>query len=279
MAAQAQNATKGATNAAPGGLGDKVQSATTGLLGKIEGFGSWITGMGKSLLDRLISPEQRASLLAKLQAFMLKNPKLSAFMGMNIAITGVPLFLFILFTITVALFSLIVGLVLGLLAAVLFIVFAVGTALVVVLPTVFFTTMAACFLFLWGLGGFYILKWANGDKAGEPAPEGGAIGDKLNSLTGGRLTGFMDAAKGERAKGDIEGFNDQHTKPKHESGEKEKKPAPHHAQTNGTAEPHKEVGDVASKATKATGVDGAKNTAANATGTVKGGLSGATGLG
>ncbi|KAK1825454.1 hypothetical protein LTR12_000255 [Friedmanniomyces endolithicus] len=283
MAAQAQNATKTATNAAPGGLGDKVQSATSGVLGKIEGWGGWIANMGKSLLDRVISPERRASLLAMLQAFMLKNPKLSAFMGMNIAITGVPLFLFILFTITVALFSLIVGLILGLLAAVLFIVFAVGTALVFVLPTVFFTTMAACFLFLWGLGGFYILKWANGDKAGEKAPEGGAIGDKLNSLTGGRLTGFMDAAKGERAKGGIEGFNDEHTKPKHE----EKKEKPQHAQTNGTKaehkehkEPnaHKEVGDAAGKATKAAGVNGAKDTAGGAVGTVKGGLGGATGL-
>ena len=55
---------------------------------------------------------------------------------MNFALTGIPLFLFALFTITVALFSLIVGLILGLLGAVFFIVFAVGTALVVVLSLI-----------------------------------------------------------------------------------------------------------------------------------------------
>ncbi|KAK3071776.1 hypothetical protein LTR53_008038 [Teratosphaeriaceae sp. CCFEE 6253] len=275
MATQVQGASKGATGQLPGGIGDKVQGVTTGVLGKIEGFGGWVAQAGKGLLDKLISPEKRASLLAKLQAFMLKNPKISAFLGMNIAITGVPLFLFVLFSITVALFALIVGLVLGLLAAVFFIVFAVGTALVVVLPTVFFTTMAATFLFLWGLGGYYILKWANGDDKGDGKPkEGGAIGDKLNSLTGGRLTGFMDAAKGERAKGGIEGYNDQHTKPKHD----EKKP---HA--NGGAEHkevHKEVRDAANKATQAANVDSLTKDAptANVTGTVKGGSGGATGL-
>lgn len=199
---------------------------------------------------------------------------------MNIALTGVPLGLFAVFSVTVAIFSLIVGLLVGLLAAVFFIVFAVGVALMMVLPAVFFTTMTACFLFLWGLGGYYILKWANGDSKDKDGKSvaGGAIGDRLNSLTGGRLTGFMDAAKSERAKGDISGYSDQHTKPK--AIEHEKKP-----QTNGTAHKdaaagaHKEVGDAALKATKATGIDGAHKSAANATNTVKGGLSGFTGLG
>lgn len=203
---------------------------------------------------------------------------------MNFALTGVPLGLFILFSLVVAIFSLVVGIILGLLAAVLFTVFCVGVALLVVLPTVMFTTTAACFLFLWGLGGYYILKWANGDSDKEGGKEGGggAIGDKLNSLTGGRLSGFMGAARDERAKGDISGYNDKHTKPDHSSGG-EKKHAP--PQTNGTAHKdaaqgaQKEVGNAANKATKATGVDGVHKTAANTTGTVKGGLSGATGLG
>lgn len=160
---------------------------------------------------------------------------------MNLLLTGIPLGLFILFSITVALFSIIVGLLLGLLGAVIFIVFAIGTALLIVLPTIFFTTACACFLFLWGLGGYYILKWANGPSGTEEAPEGGAIGDKLNAITGGRLTGFMDAAKSERAKGKIEGFNDTHTKPA------EKKPA-----QNGNAEKvQKGVEESVGKATKA----------------------------
>ena len=214
---------------------------------------------------------------------------------MNFALTGVPLGLFALFTLTVAVFSLVVGLLLGLLAAVLFILFAVGVALTIVLPAVFFTTATACFLFLWGLGGYYILKWANGDGKDENGKqkEGGApIGDRLNSLTGGRLTGFMDAAKGERAKGDISGYSDKFTKP--DAGEKkqpaqtngthnekkpaEKKPAEKKPATNGV--PHKdatkEVNNATHKATKATGVDGATKQAGAVKGTVTGGLGGLT---
>ncbi|EMC96967.1 hypothetical protein BAUCODRAFT_434317 [Baudoinia panamericana UAMH 10762] len=251
MADQAMNGVKSAQGATSG-LQQKVQSTTTGILGSIEGFGGWISAKGMQLVDRIFPPEQRASVLAKLQAFMLRNPKLSAFLGMNLALTGIPLGLFILFTLTVAIFALVVGLLLGLLAAVVFIVFAVGTALIFVLPAVFFTTMTACFLFLWGLGGFYILKWlqgGSGSEGGEGGKEGGApIGDRLNAMTGGRLTGFMDAAKEERAKGDIKGFGDEHLKPDHstappktakkehgehgehnEHKEEKKKPAPHQA--------------------------------------------------
>lgn len=59
------------------GAQDKVQGATSGILGTIEGWGNWIAAKGKSLLDSVFPPEKRASFLAKLQAFMLKNPKLS----------------------------------------------------------------------------------------------------------------------------------------------------------------------------------------------------------
>ena len=293
MADQAQQTAKGAGEKtqdvpAAGGVQKGVEGATSGILGKIEGWGNWIAGKGREVMDRVIPPEQRASILAKLQEFMLRNPKLSvsqmiflfrnippplfslshplpaqhtriqrcvktartgareagssmeayhsyvqgqdptttqgltlpiqAFLGMNFALTGVPLGLFILFTLTVAIFSLVVGLLLGLLAAVLFTLFCVGIALTIVLPTVFFTTMAACFLFLWGLGGYYLLSWGNsaggsGEEGSGKAPEGQAIGDKLNSLVGGRLSGFMSSARAEEAKGDISGFGDQHLKP------------------------------------------------------------------
>lgn len=69
MADQVQGATKGTQ--------DKIQSATTGILGSIEGWGNWITAKAKAMLDRVFPPETRAAFLAKLQAFMLANPKLS----------------------------------------------------------------------------------------------------------------------------------------------------------------------------------------------------------
>ncbi|WPH02084.1 Hypothetical protein R9X50_00493900 [Acrodontium crateriforme] len=218
MAEQVQTSAKNATDKVPGAssVSEKVQNATGGILSSIEGFAGMIKGKFMGMLDRFFPPEARANMWAKIQSFMLANPKLSAFLGMNLALTGIPLGLFILFTITVALFALIVGLLLGLLGAVIFILFCVGTALVIVLPFIFFTTAAATFLFLWGLGGYYIIKWANGGfstEGAKEAPPGQAIGDRLNSLTGGRLSGFMDSARDERAKGDISGFNDTHNKP------------------------------------------------------------------
>lgn len=213
---------------------------------------------------------------------------------MNIFITGVPLALFVLFTITVLIFSLIVGLVLGLLAAVVFTLFCVGVALTIVLPFIFFTTMTACFLFLWGLGGYYILKWANnrGDTAEEkPLLSSGSIGDSINNLTGGKLSGFMDSAKKERSKGDISGYNDENTEPNaaekkdgqkgHANGGPQQPQQQQKSQkqsVGGSALSPQQPSSTAHKATKATGVESSAKKSANATSAVKAGVGGVTGL-
>lgn len=191
---------------------------------------------------------------------------------MNLALTGVPLGLFVLFTLSVFIFALVVALIIGLLAAVLFTAFMVCIALFFVLPTVMFTTGAACFLFLWGLGGYHLLKWANGDsQGGEPkqAPEGSAIGDHLDRLTGGRLSGFMEGARSQTAKKDLSGYNDRHTKPANTS-----------EKSHDHSEPQKELTGATTKVTDAT--SGVQSTATNASKPavyVKGGLKGSTGLG
>lgn len=64
-------------------------------------------------------------------------------------------------TITVVVFSLIGALLLGLLGALVFIVIIVGFALLILLPTIFITTFAAAFIWLWGVGAYYIIKWFN----------------------------------------------------------------------------------------------------------------------
>jgi hypothetical protein len=193
---------------------------------------------------------------------------IQTFLGMNFAITGVPLFLFVLFSLTVFIFALVVGLLVGVLAAVVFTLFMVGLALTIVLPTVFFTTMGATFLFLWGLGGYYALKWANGESEPSKNSESGnaTIGDRLNSLSGGRLTGFMSAAKKEDSKKDIKGYGDEYTPATHDE------------------KPQKAAGDAsdavqgqAKKATDAT--KGAQNAVGSTTGTVTGGLGGVAGTG
>jgi hypothetical protein len=182
---------------------------------------------------------------------------IQTFLGMNFAITGVPLFLFVLFSLTVFIFALVVGLLVGVLAAVVFTLFMV-----------FFTTMGATFLFLWGLGGYYALKWANGESEPSKNSESGnaTIGDRLNSLSGGRLTGFMSAAKKEDSKKDIKGYGDEYTPATHDE------------------KPQKAAGDAsdavqgqAKKATDAT--KGAQNAVGSTTGTVTGGLGGVAGTG
>jgi energy-coupling factor transporter transmembrane protein EcfT len=116
-----------------------------------------------------------------------------AFLLTNVVLTGPPLLLFVLFTILVFLVSLVLSLVVALLATLFFTLSMVLIALFVVLPTVFMTTMAANFIFIWGLGGYYILKWFN--EGDTPAKVGTAVGDKLNEVTGGRLTWLMDSAR------------------------------------------------------------------------------------
>jgi Promethin len=110
-----------------------------------------------------------------------------------VVLSGPPLLLFIIFTTTVFIVSLIAALIIGLIAALLFTVFALLVALFVVLPTVFLTTLGATFLFLWGLGGYYIVKWFNEGET--PAEVGAAIGDKINTVTGGRLSWLMGSAR------------------------------------------------------------------------------------
>jgi hypothetical protein len=169
------------------------------IYGMAKSFTGGLLAKGQAVLDSLFPPEKRAELLTKLQSFAVANPKLSAFLLSNIALTGLPLLMFIVFTITVFVFSFVAALLVGLLAAILFTAFAVGLALLLVLPTVFITTMGATFLFLWGLGGYYILKWFNEGQS--PAAEGTAMGDKINNLMGGRLDFLMDGARSGEAVG------------------------------------------------------------------------------
>jgi len=174
----------------------------SGIISSLSSIASSLGGQIQGVIDRLFPPEKRAEWMTRLQAFAVSNPKLAGFLLTNIALTGLPLLMFIVFTLTVFVFSLLAALLIGLLAALLFTVFMVGIALLVVLPTVFLTTMGATFLFLWGLGGYYIVKWFNEESG--PAAEGDAIGDKLNRLSGGRM-GFLTEGARKKEKGEFEG--------------------------------------------------------------------------
>lgn len=64
-------------------------------------------------------------------------------------------------TLTVFVFALVAALLIGVLGALLFTAFCVGVALLVLLPTLFITTFGATFIWLWGLGAYYLVKWFN----------------------------------------------------------------------------------------------------------------------
>ena len=83
-------------------------------------------------------------------------------------------------TIGVFVFALVAALVVGVLGALLFTAFCVGVALLVLLPVLFITTFAGAFIWLWGVGTYYILKWFNQ----KDIP--GIHSDALDGITGGK---------------------------------------------------------------------------------------------
>ncbi|KAL8987783.1 MAG: hypothetical protein Q9169_008652, partial [Polycauliona sp. 2 TL-2023] len=159
----------------------------SGIAGGLQGSLTGMLNKGSEWLDRIMPPERRNELMAKVSKFATEKPAMASFILSHLALSGVPMGLFIIMTITVVVFSIIVALILALLAAVLFSVACVGFALVILLPTLFITTAAASFIWLWGMGAYYILKWFNKKEIPgihKPMDEGisGELG--LDALTG-----------------------------------------------------------------------------------------------
>jgi hypothetical protein len=187
------------------------------------------------------------------------------------------MFLFILFTLTVFIFSLVVALLVGLLVAIGFTLFMVIVALVILFPTVFFTTLAACFFFLWGLGGYYLLKWFN--KGETPAAQGDAIGDKINALTGGRLDFIMGGARQEYPDHSGQNGKDEGNSPKQNGKPRKLQDAKSSGVDFGkqadSIKKNANMGGIAKQAkleevTKQGGVDGVTKKTDGVTGTAKG---------
>ena len=146
------------TSAAGGGpLGSSLGAAQ----GVLSGSMSNLLGKGNEMIDRFFPPDRREAWKSWLAKFATERPKLAAFLLSQLALSGPALALFAIMVLTIFIFSLLAGILIGLLGALLFIVFAVGVALIFLLPVLFFTTAAAVFFFLFGLGSYYIVKWFN----------------------------------------------------------------------------------------------------------------------
>ena len=200
--AQQLSGTAGQVSSQAGGMtGAPLGTLTGALQGGLTNF----FDMGKGYLDKFFPPEKREDLKQKLTKFATERPKLAAFLLSQVALSGIPLALFFVMSLTVLVFALIAGILVGVVGAVLFTVFCLGLALLVLLPTLFITTFAAAFIFLWGLGAYYIVKWFNDkDIPGIHTSASSAVdGAKsqlgldslpaLNGLSGGGGSGGGDA--------------------------------------------------------------------------------------
>lgn len=114
-----------------------------------------------TLLNKWFPPEKREELKSKFMKLVNDWPRLAAFLVSQLVLSGLPLALFLTLAINVSIFALLVGITLGLLGAALFTVFCLGLALFILLPILCITTFAATFIFLFGLGAYYIVKWFN----------------------------------------------------------------------------------------------------------------------
>ena len=95
-------------------------------------------------------------------------------------------------------FALIAAILIGVVGAALFIVVCVGIGLIILLPTLFVTTFAAAFIWLWGVGAYFIVKWFNKKEIpGIHKPfEEGMQGMGLDALNGtGKPPGDPHAAE------------------------------------------------------------------------------------
>lgn len=192
-------------------------------------------------------------------------------------------------TITVVVFSIITALILAVLAAVIFSVVCVGFALIILLPTLFITTAAASFIWLWGVGGYYILKWFNKKEIpGIHKPMGEGVTDDLglDALTGDKAPPPSEKQNGHAPNGSANG----HAK----DGQAKQSPAKQGKKDGGPGQPPggdkldgvgkstgidvknpKEAADVGKVAGKASSAGGQ---ATNAVGGAKGAVGGTLGL-
>lgn len=146
------------TSLAGGGLSGTGLGTVTGVL---QGGVNSLVNFSSNFLDRFFPPAKREQWKAWLAKFATERPYLASFLLSQIALSGMPLALFALMTLTVFIFALLAGILVGVLGALLFIVACVGFALIILLPILFFTTGAAVFIWLWGVGAYFIVKWFN----------------------------------------------------------------------------------------------------------------------
>lgn len=121
-----------------------------------------IVNMGSNTLDNILPPQKRDDIKTQLTNFAAERPYLASFILSQIALSGVPVALFLTTTLSATIFALVAGLLAGLVGATIFILTTSGIALCFLLPTLFFTTLTAVTIWFWVMGAYYIVNKFNG---------------------------------------------------------------------------------------------------------------------
>ncbi len=248
MADQISNAVGGIASQAGGATGTPLG----GLTGALQGGVNNLLSTGQGIFDKWFPPEKREEMKNKIMKFATERPQLAAFLLSQIALSGIPLGLFVLMSITVLVFALLAGILVGVLGAVLFTVFCLGLALLVLLPTLFMTTFAGTFIFLWGLGAYYIVKWFNQKeipgihKGGKEAMQKQMGLDNLPALNGEAAPPPQPEKLKKEPLSEKKNTN-TNTQGHGHAGEKENKPRSQTPSGMGTKADHGPVGDAKKK--------------------------------
>ncbi len=145
-----------------------------------------VISTSSTILDRALPPQRREQYKNWLIKFATERPYLASFLLSQIALSGLPLVLFCCMTVSVFIFSILAGVLLGVIGGLLFAVPAMGLALLILLPVLFFTTAAAVSIWLWGVGGYNVIKWLS--HRGNPGVQSDVKGP-MTKVNGGAFQG------------------------------------------------------------------------------------------
>jgi hypothetical protein len=182
-----------------GGAGSQVEGETPstslgGLPNALRNSANNLLHTGRDTIDRWGPSERtREQVKTNITTFATENPKLAAFVLSQAAFSGIPLVLFCVTAVTTFVFALLTSAIVAVLSALLFTTSCLGLALVILLPTLFLTTLAGTTVFLFATGVYCVVRlFSDKDVSGlRPGIEngvlkGGDIEDKQPALGSGK---------------------------------------------------------------------------------------------
>lgn len=113
-------------------------------------------------LDKNLPPETREQMKQKLVIFARTRPIPATLLLSQLAFSGIPLLFFVILTAGIFIFSLVATLILGVLGALMVTIFCMGLGSLILIPTLFVTTLTAGGIWLWGWGLYYVVQWVGG---------------------------------------------------------------------------------------------------------------------